>query len=65
MSDGKNLSFGEHLPKNWISSQENFTQETDSELVYLHCGHYVHHFKYDEIAKKAKEFLYGVSSISK
>lgn len=57
ISDGKHLSFGERLPENWIPSQKRFAREANSELVYLHCGHYVHHFEYKKIATKVKEFL--------
>jgi pimeloyl-ACP methyl ester carboxylesterase len=51
VSDGKDL--GDY----WLPCQERFAKETNSELLYLDCGHYIHYYEQDFIAEKSSEFL--------
>lgn len=41
----------------WRKFQKDFADKTNAKLIYLDCGHYVHDYKYQEIAQEMKEFL--------
>ena len=41
----------------WISSEREFANKMDAELVILECDHYVHHFESQKIMEETKMFL--------
>lgn len=51
------VSNGKDLGDYWLPCQERFAKETNSELLYLDCGHYIHYYEQDFIAEKSSEFL--------
>ncbi len=41
----------------WQEIQSDFAQQTDSKIIYLDCGHYIHDYEYRRIADEIKQFL--------
>jgi pimeloyl-ACP methyl ester carboxylesterase len=61
-SNGKRTGTGWN-EDTWIGFQTNYLSLVDNgKQIHLDCGHYVHDFKYKEIAKDTKEFLNNLSN---
>ena len=50
-------SNGQDQEKDWVLNQEKFAKIMDAKLVSYDCGHYIHHFKSDEMRKEITEFV--------
>ena len=44
-------------PDYWVKSQKDFAKTINGRLHFLQCGHYLHHFKSEEISKEIKNFV--------
>ena len=51
------VSNGKQTSKNWIEKQQEFANITNAMLVSFDCGHYIHHFKSDEMIAYIKNFI--------
>ena len=50
-------SNGEDQEKDWILNQQKFAASMGAKLISYDCGHYIHHFKSDEMCKEIIEFI--------
>ena len=50
-------SNGEDQEKDWILNQQKFADSMGAKLISYDCGHYIHHFKSDEMCKEIIEFI--------
>ena len=50
-------SNGEDQEKDWIPNQQKFAASMGAKLISYDCGHYIHHFKSDEMCKEIIEFM--------
>lgn len=50
VSDGKQVS------AHWIRYQKEFAKRNKARIILLSCGHYVHYYESERIAKEIKEF---------
>ena len=50
-------SNGEGQEKDWILNQQKFAASMGAKLISYDCGHYIHHFKSDEMCKEIIEFI--------
>ena len=49
-------SNGEDQEKDWVVNQEKFASSMGARLISYDCGHYIHHFKSDEMCNEIIEF---------
>ena len=50
-------SSGEDQEKDWVVNQEKFASSMGARLISYDCGHYIHHFKSDEMCEEIIEFV--------
>ncbi len=50
-------SDGNEIGDYWLPCQERFASAVGAKLEILDCGHYVHDYKYEEIARISKQFI--------
>ena len=50
-------SNGEDQEKDWVVNQEKFASSMGARLISYDCGHYIHHFKSDEMCNEIIEFV--------
>lgn len=50
-SDGKQNSI------HWVESQREFASMTNAELIQYDCGHYIHHYRSEEMSGQIREFI--------
>lgn len=50
-------SNGKQTSKNWIEEQKRFASMMNAKLIRFDCGHYIHHYKSEEISDEIKEFI--------
>ena len=48
-------SNGKDQEKDWVENQQKFAAIMDAKLISYDCGHYIHHFKSDEMSKEIIE----------
>lgn len=41
----------------WVKAQKEFATMLDARLIIYDCGHYIHHFKSDEMSKEIIKFV--------
>jgi pimeloyl-ACP methyl ester carboxylesterase len=41
----------------WVSVQKELANKLNAEIIIFDCGHYIHYFESEEIAKKIKQYL--------
>lgn len=46
-----------YTKEQWQGMQADFAKQTNSEIIYLDCGHYVHDYEYNRIADEIMLFL--------
>ncbi len=51
------VSNGTQNSGNWLENQRQFAIDTKAKLIQYDCGHYIHHFKSDEMAEEIKIFI--------
>lgn len=49
-------SNGKDQEKDWVENQQKFAVRMGAKLISYDCGHYIHHFKSDEMCKEIIEF---------
>lgn len=65
VSEGENIicptllfsSNGKQTSKDWLENQREFATLMSAKLVCYDCGHYIHHFKSDEMCKEIIKFI--------
>lgn len=65
VSEGENIkcptllfsSNGNQTSKYWIENQREFATLMSAKLICFDCGHYIHHFKSDEMCKEIIKFI--------
>lgn len=50
-------SDGKEVADFWVELQRECAQKLQAKLIELPCGHYIHHFKAEEIVSEIREFL--------
>ena len=50
-------SDGKEVADFWVELQRECAQKLQAELIELSCGHYIHHFKAEEIVSEIRKFL--------
>lgn len=50
-------SNGDDQEKDWTLNQQKFAASMGAKLISYDCGHYIHHFKSDEMCKEIIEFI--------
>ena len=50
-------SNGKDQEKDWVLNQQRFANIMGARLISYDCGHYIHHFKSDEMRKEIMEFV--------
>ncbi len=50
-------SDGKQTMKNWLSEQNRFAKTMKADLICFNCGHYIHHYKSDEIGSEIMKFV--------
>ena len=50
-------STGKDQERDWVENQKIFAASIDARLISFDCGHYIHHFKSDEMCKEITEFI--------
>lgn len=55
-------SNGEDQEKDWVINQQKFAAIMGARLIQYDCGHYIHHFKSDEMTKEIIEFVNSIES---
>ncbi len=50
-------SNGKDQEKDWVENQQRFAAIMGARLVSYDCGHYIHHFKSDEMSKEITQFV--------
>lgn len=50
-------SNGKDQERDWVENQQKFAKIMGAKLISYDCGHYIHHFKSDEMCKEIIEFV--------
>ena len=50
-------SNGQDQERDWVENQQRFAASMGAKLIRYDCGHYIHHFKSDEMCKEIIEFI--------
>lgn len=50
-------SNGQDQERDWVENQKKFAATMGAKLICYDCGHYIHHFKSDEMCKEIIEFI--------
>ncbi len=50
-------SNGKQTSEHWIENQQDFATIMDAKLICFDCGHYIHHYKSNEMSKDIIEFV--------
>lgn len=50
-------SNGQDQERDWVENQQKFAAIMGAKLICYDCGHYIHHFKSDEMRKEIVEFI--------
>ena len=50
-------SNGKDQERDWVENQQKFAKIMGARLISYDCGHYIHHFKSDEMCKEIKTFI--------
>ncbi len=53
-------SNGEDQERDWVENQQRFAAIMGARLICYDCGHYIHHFKSDEMCKEMVEFIHSL-----
>lgn len=55
-------SNGKDQEKDWVKNQQKFAAALGARLIIYDCGHYIHHFKSDEMCKEITTFIHSLKS---
>ena len=50
-------SNGKQTSKDWLENQREFATLMSAKLICYNCGHYIHHFKSDEMCNEIIKFI--------
>lgn len=50
-------SNGKQTSKHWIDNQREFSAIMNAKLICFDCGHYIHHFKSEDMSKEIIDFV--------
>ena len=50
-------SNGQDQERDWVENQQKFATIMGAKLISYDCGHYIHHFKSDEMCKEIINFI--------
>ena len=50
-------SSGQDQERDWVENQQKFALSMGARLISYDCGHYIHHFKSEEMCKEIIEFI--------
>ena len=50
-------SNGEDQERDWVKNQHKFAASMGAKLISYDCGHYIHHFKSDEMCQEIRKFI--------
>jgi pimeloyl-ACP methyl ester carboxylesterase len=50
-------SNGEDQERDWVKNQQKFAASMGAKLISYDCGHYIHHFKSDEMCQEIRKFI--------
>ena len=50
-------SNGKDQERDWVENQHKFAASMGAKLISYDCGHYIHHFKSDEMCQEIKKFI--------
>ena len=50
-------SNGQDQEQDWVLNQQKFATMMDAKLIQYDCGHYIHHFKSDEMSEEILRFV--------
>ena len=50
-------SNGQDQEQDWVLNQQKFATMMDAKLIQYDCGHYIHHFKSDEMCEEIIKFI--------
>ena len=53
-------SDGKDQERDWTLNQQKFAKIMGAKLISYDCGHYIHHFKSDEMRKEITEFIHSL-----
>lgn len=53
-------SNGKDQEKDWVENQQKFAELMGARLISYDCGHYIHHFKCDEMCKEITSFIHSL-----
>jgi len=53
-------SNGEDQEQDWVVNQQKFAAIMDARLISYDCGHYIHHFKSDEMCSEIISFIHSL-----
>lgn len=53
-------SNGEDQEKDWVENQQKFAAIMGAQLISYDCGHYIHHFKSDEMCREIISFIHSL-----
>lgn len=53
-------SDGKDQEQDWVVNQQRFAADMDARLIAYDCGHYIHHFKSDEMCKEITRFIHSL-----
>ena len=53
-------SNGEDQEKDWVENQQKFAAIMGARLICYDCGHYIHHFKSDEMCREITAFIHSL-----
>lgn len=53
-------SNGEDQERDWVQNQQKFAAIMGARLISYDCGHYIHHFKSDEMCKEIIRFIHSL-----
>lgn len=54
-------SNGQDQERDWVINQQKFASRMGAKWISYDCGHYIHHFKSDEMSKEIIEFVNSLS----
>lgn len=55
-------SNGEDQEINWVKNQQKFAMSMGAKLICYDCGHYIHHFKSNEMCEEIIKFINSLES---
>ena len=55
-------SNGEDQERDWVLNQQRFAASMGAKLISYDCGHYIHHFKSDDMCREITAFIHALKN---